>query len=192
MGLFKKGTKDDGKMKNTMKKPLSIIADPGLAMMGLIYTVVISTIFIGAILYFCINGDKHDVIGVLSTGGTLEILLIIVIIWVLPQWYVKITFLPDGVRIKPARKKPTERPYKYYQYVYKAYYWHGSPIGIGTNVYYIVVSHRRLKDNELCNINQLASSADVIKIKYSPKTYQTLMNTLPSEMAYKLKVCRFE
>ncbi len=175
-----------------MKKPLSIIADPWVALMGLVYTVVNSSALIGAIFYFCINGDKHDVIGALSTFGTTEILVIMVVIWVSPQWFTKISFLPDAVLIKAARRKPVERSYKYYQYVYKAYYWHGSPIGVGKNIDYIVISHRRLKDEELSNINRLASSTDVLKIKYSPKTYRKLMDTLPSEMAYKIKVCRFE
>lgn len=190
MGIFKNCTKDDGKMKNIIKKPLSIIADPGLAMMGLIYAIVFLGLSIGQILYYLLTGE--DIIGVLSVFGTIGIVIALSIYLMIPQWYVKITFLPNGVQIKPARKMPTERPYKYYQYVYKAYYWHGSPIGIGTNVYYMVISHRRLKDEELCNINQLASSTDVIKIKYSPKAYQTLMDTLPCEMAYKLKVCQFE
>lgn len=172
-------------MKNSTKKAVSINA---VNEYGLIFIIVYPGLSMGFALHCLFSGETEGVF----FFGALWILMITLVYWTIPQWFIKIIFLPDGIRIKAARKKPTVRPYKYYQYVYKASYWHGSPIGIGIIKDYIVISHRRLNDAELCNINQVAGSTDIIKIKYSPKTYRTLMDTLPREMAYKLKVCRFE
>lgn len=141
---------------------------------------------------FIQTGDKTGIIPASIGGFVLFTAAIICFILLAKQMCVRITFSEESVTIHPFFSKPMQKSYKHYQYVYKACYWHGSPIGIGIIKNYIVISHRRLNDAELCNINQVAGSTDIIKIKYSPKTYQTLMDTLPREMAYKLKVCRFE
>lgn len=177
-------------MNHTSK--LSIIADPGTLFLGTLATFVGFCSCTGFVIHYAIIGEREDVIGVSCIFGTLAVLSILVAIIASPRWYTRITFLPESVIIKTALKHPVERQYKYYQYVYKAWYWHGSPIGVGKNIDYIVISHRRLRDEELGSINQPAPSNDVLKIRYSARTYQKLMKILPAEMQYKLKVCGFQ
>lgn len=177
-----------------MKQPckFSLITDPGTLLLGVLLTTIEFCGCAGFVAYSVITGERKDIIGSLCVFGTLAVLSILVAVWVSPRWYTRITLLQESVIIKTALKHPIKRPYKYYQYVYKAWYWHGSPIGIGKNVDYIVISHRRLREEELESINQLAPGSDVLKIRYSPKTYQKLMEILPREMQYKLKVCGFQ
>lgn len=177
-------------MKEKQKR-IRILADPQLSLMGLLYIVVMlgSSLFI---MLTTILRGRNDELGVAILFGILAAAIILIAVFVSPQWFVWLEFLPTGIRIKPAWKKAVERPYKYYAYVNRAGYWHGTPVGIGKTVDYIVFSHRRLKDEELYAINRIASSEKVIKIQYTPKTYQRLMELLPTEMRYKLKVCGFE
>lgn len=177
-------------MNNARK--LCLIADPSTLLFGVLVTTTGLGLSIGFIIYFATTGDRSDVIGSLCILGPTIGLFIFAAVSASPRWYTRITFLPEGVVVKTALRKPVEKPYKYYQYVYKAWYWHGSPIGVGKNVDYIVISHRRLRDKELANINQLAPDSDVLKIRYSSKIYQKLMDILPREMQYNLKVCGFQ
>lgn len=180
------------KAEMIQRSKLSIIADPGTLFLGILATTVGFCLCSGIVIHYVFWGELYDVVGSLCVFGTLDVLCILVAIIALPRWYTRITLLQESVIIKTALKQPIERPYKYYQYVYKAWYWHGSPIGVGKNVDYIVISHRRLRDEELANINQLAPDSDVLKIRYSSKNYQKLMDILPREMQYKLKVCGFQ
>lgn len=173
-------------------RKLSIIADPWTLLLGALCMTIVIGGCAGVILFCWITGDRKDILGSLAVFGTMGVLAVLTGILALPRWLTRITFRPESVIIKTALRRPVERPYKYYQYVYRAWYWHGSPVGLGMNVAYIVISHRRMRDEELTNINQPAPSADVIKIHYSPKTYRKLMEILPREMRYKLKVCGFE
>ena len=143
-------------------------------------------------MLFIHSRGRSDETGVIVFFGIMAIAVIFIAVFVSPQWFVLLTFLPVGIQIKPAWKKAVVRPYEYYAYVNKACYWHGTPIGIGKTMDYIVFSHRRMKDEELKAINMVVSSEKVIKIKYSPKTYQQLMESLPREMQYKLRVSGFE
>ena len=177
-----------------MKHPskLSLIADPNTLLLGVFATTIGFGLCIGFAIYFIITGERQDIIGSLCVLVPIMGLLIVAVALALPRWYTRITLLPESVVIKTALRHPVERQYKYYQYVYKAWYWHGSPIGIGKNVEYIVISHRRLCDEELVSINQLSPDNDVLKIRYSPKTYRSLIEILPEEMQYKLGICGFQ
>ena len=172
-------------------KKLSLITDPGTLLLGVLLTTIEFGICSSFVVYYVITGERQDIIGSLCVFGTLAVLSILVAVLVSPRWYTKITFLKESVFIKTALKRPIKRSYQYYQYVYKAWYWHGSLIGIGKTDY-IVISHRRISDEELGAINQLSPSSDVLKVRYSAKTYQKLMIILPPEMQYKLKVCGFQ
>ena len=110
-------------------------------------------------------------------------------IFVLPQLYVRITLRPSGIETKAARKKPVVRPYTDYHYFYRASYWHGTPLGIGKDVYFIVLSHRRLKNAEIYAINTVPQDGDVICIKYSRKRLDMLLRILPREQSFSVRAC---
>lgn len=183
-------------MRNNYAINNSLIADPTAMSMAFVFVVVLAPLSLYApvleIKQFIQTGDKIGIIPASIGGLVLCAGAIISFILLAKQMCIRIIFSESSLTIHPLFSKRYQKDYKHYQYVYKASYWHGSPIGIGIIKDYIVISHRRLNDAELCNINQVAGSTDIIKIKYSPKTYRTLMDTLPREMAYKLKVCRFE
>ena len=98
-------------------------------------------------------------------------------------------FTDMGIEYKQPFKKKTMKSYDYYPYIYRASYYHGSLIGIGYRPNYIVFSQRRLSSNELKNINQVAISDKVIKIKYSKNVYNKLMHVLPKCKKVELSIC---
>ena len=69
--------------------------------------------------------------------------------------------------------------YKQFRNVYCGGYFHGNVFGLGHNVWYIVLSQRKLSTSELNQINQLPNSEDVIKIRYTPKVCKRLRYILP-------------
>jgi hypothetical protein len=171
-------------MKKTIR--YTILADPSLLWMYVILAAVIE----GISIYYSIV--IKDNLGVDIFLLMQEIGWLLILVWSSNQWFMRLSFRQNGILLLPGVRKSVLRPYKYYQYVYKARYFHGSPIGVGYMRYYMVFSHRRLTDIELNNINMIAGGTDIIKVKYSKKVYQSLMNILPHEMAYKLKICSFE
>lgn len=150
-------------------RKLSIIADPSTLLLGMLTTTIGIGFSLGFILYFTITGEHRDVIGSLCILGPIMVLYIVATVFALPRWYTRITLLPESVIIKTALRSPIERSYKYYQYVYRAWYWHGSPIGVGMNVDYIVISHRRMRDEELTNINQPRRAPTSLRSIIPPK-----------------------
>ena len=73
-------------------------------------------------------------------------------------------FRKDGVEFRQAFRKTEVHTYKEYPYVNKAFYqYYGIP------VYYMVLSNRRLRDAELCQINNVRVGPGMIKIRYNKK-----------------------
>ena len=50
-------------------------------------------------------------------------------------------------------------------------------------VNFFVFTNRRLSNEELTQINQVAPSSDLIKIRYTRKTYKKLLEALPPSIA---------
>ena len=100
--------------------------------------------------------------------------------------YVKVTLDETGIITKSGLKKAVVRPYSDYHYIYRGWYWHGSG-GFGKNVYYIVLSHRRLSDKQLQQINLVANDGDTVILKYTAERLRKLLAILPREQRYSLK-----
>ena len=54
-------------------------------------------------------------------------------------------------------------------------------------VNFFVFTNRRLSNEELTQINQVAPSSDLIKIRYTRKTYKKLLEALPPSIALEVK-----
>ena len=54
-------------------------------------------------------------------------------------------------------------------------------------VNFFVFTNRRLTNEELTQINQVAPSSDLIKIRYTRKTYKKLLEALPPSIALEVK-----
>ena len=76
-----------------------------------------------------------------------------------------------------------------FKYIYKGYYFHGTPLGIGKNIYYIVLSTVCVPDDTLEHLNTISSSAETIKIKYTKKTYGYLFNCLNEKQKNIISSC---
>ena len=57
----------------------------------------------------------------------------------------------------------------------------------GFPVYYMVLSNRRLRDAELCQINNVRVGPGMIKIRYNKKNYERLLSIVPSRIALSLQ-----
>ena len=91
-------------------------------------------------------------------------------------------FTKDGVEYRQAFRKTEVHTYKEYPYVNKAFYpYYGLPM------YYMVLSNRRLRDAELCQINNVRVGPGMIKIRYNKKNYERLLSIGPSRIALSLQ-----
>ena len=91
-------------------------------------------------------------------------------------------FTKDGVEYRQAFRKTEVHTYKEYPYVNKAFYpYYGLPM------YYMVLSNRRLRDAELCQINNVRVGPGMIKIRYNKKNYERLLSIVPSRIALSLQ-----
>ena len=91
-------------------------------------------------------------------------------------------FTKDGVEYRQAFRKTEVHTYKEYPYVNKAFYLHS-----GFPAYYMVLSNRRLRDSELCQINNVRVGPEMIKIRYNKKNYERLLSIVPSRIALSLQ-----
>ena len=91
-------------------------------------------------------------------------------------------FTKDGIEYRQIFRKTEVHTYKEYPYVSKAFYpYYGLPM------YYMVLSNRRLRDAELCQINNLRVGPGMIKIRYNKKNYERLLSIVPSRIALSLQ-----
>ena len=91
-------------------------------------------------------------------------------------------FTKDGIEYRQIFRKTEVHTYKEYPYVNKAFYpYYGLPM------YYMVLSNRRLRDAELCQINNVRVGPEMIKIRYNKKNYERLLSIVPSRIALSLQ-----
>ena len=102
------------------------------------------------------------------------------------RWCLMITFERDGVLYKPLFRKGTRIQYSNYPRIQYAYYMHGNMFA-AYKVNFFVFTNRRLSNEELTQINQVAPSSDLIKIRYTRKTYKKLLEALPPSIALEVK-----
>ena len=102
------------------------------------------------------------------------------------RWCLMLTFDRDGVLYKPLFRKGTRIQYSNYPRIQYAYYMHGNMFA-AYKVNFFVFTNRRLSNEELTQINQVAPSSDLIKIRYTRKTYKKLLEALPPSIALEVK-----
>ena len=112
--------------------------------------------------------------------GVLLFLLYISTALVAPRWWIFITLSENGIKYKAAFHKSVVNPYSAYRYIYRGTYWHGSLFGVGYRPQYLVLSQRRLKSDELAQINNVMPSDKVIKIRFSKRLLRKLKDMLPA------------
>lgn len=169
-----------------MNKRIKIIASPFLFFGGIfLYAMIIS--------FFCIfwfGSYDYDTLSEQLFMRIFSLLissvLLVLCIYESKKFFATIHFTKDGIEFHTAFKKPVFATYKQYRNVIYASYWHGSPVGIGSTKWFIVISERKLSKYESEHINQLPISNSVLKIEYSKKRREKLMKILPQNMACQL------
>ena len=105
------------------------------------------------------------------TGLALPILLVINP----DRYFVWYRFLPEELEYHTLFRRKRIIPYSTFPYIMHGKYYHG--------IYwrdYILFSDRRLNDTELNHINHVAPSVALVKVRYTKKTSDTLLDVLPS------------
>ena len=96
--------------------------------------------------------------------------------------FVWLSISENGVEYRALLRRKKVRSFSEYPYWYHGKYFHGYRY-----IDFIVLSNKRLSTKELWQINQVAPSADLLKIRYTPKTYQKLMEILPEKQKLQLR-----
>lgn len=96
--------------------------------------------------------------------------------------FVWLNLSEHGIEYCALFRRKKVRSYSEYPYWSRGRYLH-----IAVVVEFIVISKRKLNTRELYQINQVMPSADLIKIRYTKKTYQKLMKILPKEQQLQLQ-----
>lgn len=101
------------------------------------------------------------------------------------RWVNILVLSPEKIELRSCFKKPITYEYQEFPYIYRASYRHclaGAP-DVGPVIVYLVLSQRRLSSFEKTHINQVTSPTDVIKIKFSKKRYQALLEYMPPKLS---------
>ena len=98
-----------------------------------------------------------------------------------------ITIRETGITLEPlfCIRRQQEMPFYYYPRIHYAYYLHGSLI-TAYRVHYFVLTNKKLTQDELCHINLVTPSVDLIKICYSERRFSRLLSCLPPHLANEL------
>lgn len=98
------------------------------------------------------------------------------------QWFSRLYITSDGITVKEIFKK---KKYLDYSTHNKVFYGYMEVRGIPE--WFIIISNRTFSRYELANLNKIKQTDDYIKIKYSKKRREQLMEILPQNMAVQLK-----
>ena len=102
------------------------------------------------------------------------------------RWCLLLTFKENRLLYKPLFRKGKQISYANYPRIQYAYYMHGNLLA-AYKADYFVLTNLRLSDDELSHINLVAPDEDLIKIRYSHKTYLKLISVLPRSIAVQIE-----
>jgi len=98
------------------------------------------------------------------------------------QWLSTIFVTPEYIKICTIFKKTKIMDYSKYNNVY-----YGTSSVRGISEWFVIISNRKMSRFELENLNGIKQTDDFIKIEYSKKRREKLMEILPQNMACQLK-----
>ncbi len=98
------------------------------------------------------------------------------------QWFSRLYISSDGIAVKEIFKKK-----KYMDYSTHNRVFYGYMVVRGIPEWFIIISNRTFSRYELENLNKIKQTDDYIKIKYSKKRREQLIEILPQNMAVQLK-----
>lgn len=163
-------------------KKIRILSDLALVISALVCLVIITTVVVVMIVLIkeenLTNPDDIVMVRMLWIG--LGVGFWWAVIASGPRILCILTLSSLGITVwLPFRKKETF-PYAQFRFAYIGGYFHGNIAGMGKPVWYIVISQRRLSTKELYSINNVANSKEIVKIRYTKKSYKKIRNVLPA------------
>ena len=155
-------------------------------------TLFISTMFVSALLIVIdvifMIGFTNGFQELVNKGAFLFFLFFFPFLLLFPVYFLyngvnaHMVFTKDSVEYRQAFRKPEVHAYTEYAYVNKAFYLHS-----GFPAYYMVLSSRRLRKDEVWQINNVRVGPGMIKIRYNKKNYERLLSIVPSRIALSLQ-----
>ena len=173
----------------TKNRNLFVFQDPLLTVVASIWTVV--CVILCLWFYSFINKESNDaMIGYIVCSFMLLGIITCPVICA-PQWYTVIRFSKDNIYILVPFKKSCILNYTNFPYVYIAYYYHWSLVGLSIRREYIILSNMRISDGVLKKANQIKTTKNTIKIKFSKHNLLFLERVLcPQQVASLKKYCK--
>ena len=168
-------------------KKIHTFCDLPLVLASAFLLVVNSALCIGAIVLAPSYTVPSDVFLVQCIWVVLLILFYVGMVIASKRILTFVTFDSDGISFWTPFMRSQICEYKKYSHIYSASYFHGTPLGFGSRVPYVVFSQKYLSDTILMNINQLANSPEVFKIRMRHKKFEELLTLLPPYQAKMLQ-----
>lgn len=168
------------------KDRVKIIAFPELFIGGIIYITIFSAVCLSMIILFGYEGIADEPIKCQILFGTLLIAHLITCLLCMKRWFIIMVLTREGIEYYTLFRKPVKKTYNNFPYIYIAEYRHGTLIGIGNKMKFVVFSSRRLTDHERTHINMVAPTEDLLKIRYRKKRYEKLYNAVPNNVKIRL------
>lgn len=169
-------------------KTIRMFCDPLATAMATVWLCIAMPFCSVALIYGTLIYEKNgidtifDVI-VVVIFYLLDIVLYIISIYCVPQWFASVKLTTEGIiYLIPFRKKE-KIAYERFKYVKIAYYTH-----IFKKRHFLVLSQNYILPSILININQLKCNNTVVKLKISNKNYRALCRVLPKNVKNELEL----
>ena len=159
-----------------MMKRCKFFADPMLACIAsvlIVSCIGLFALFLWVLVYHVLPGKVDRGLGIALCAFMMLDTVVCSFILV-RQGYIRYIFTEKEILFRGPLRKPTTKQYSQFFYIKRGRYYHR---GIWWE--FIVFTNKYLSPEELNQINNVACGENLIKIKYSDRTYQKLCEILP-------------
>ncbi len=168
-------------------KKIRFFCDLPLVIASVFLSIVSSVLCVWMIAITPSNAAPSDVFSIQCIWAIMLILFYIGMVIASKRILTFVIFDSDGITFWTPFMPSQTYEYKRYSHIYPASYFHGNLIGFGVRVHYVVFAQKYLSDTVLMNINHLANSPEVFKIRMRHKKFEALLTLLPPYQARMLQ-----
>lgn len=160
-------------------KKIRIFCDLPLVLASVVILIANSVLCIWMMVIAPSYAVASDVLSIRCIWGAILILFYVGMIMASKRILTFVVFDRDGISFWRPFMGFTVCEYRRYSHIYPASYFHGTPLGFGFRVPYVVFSQKYLSDEIIMNINRLENSPEVFKIRMCHRKYEELIKFLP-------------
>lgn len=169
-------------------KQKRILADPYLALCGLVIGVVVFSLCILMVraiqMDFFIFKTENGKIGGQLIFSFFAVAWLAAMLQSSRQWFLMITLTEQSIYFwSPLSKGVQAKRYRDFPNVYRCFFWNGN------QHCYIVLTSQKLTDYQITHINQVSNNCDLIKLRYTRKNYEILLEMLPKKQRGEMLRC---